>query len=129
MWMAALMALNAASGCKGLDRGAREEFERQFSCPKERVTVTPRPDIDAYVRLFGAPQPTAEVAGDAGRLAVWRAEQQRVHARFRSSSTLFELRGCEHHVLYACAHPSSSDGGAALSVVSCSTVPDSGSPP
>ncbi len=108
-----LLSLVAVGGCTSLEKGAQEEFTSSFSCPKERVTVTPRPDLKAAV--FGSrPAPPADVAADPARLAVWQKKEDDLQSTWNNSTTVFEVAGCDKDVIYKCGqaakHASTSSG-------------------
>ena len=65
---------------------ARTRFARAFYCPESRITVTP---VDRPVG------PPADVAGDAGRLEIWRA-------RNGPQPRVFDVSGCDRHVRLVC---------------------------
>jgi hypothetical protein len=108
--------------CKALRDGAREEFSTRFSCPPERIELRPRPDLHPYDVVFGpGASPPVEVASDPARLAIWQRTQSANRDGWDDGREVFELRGCEHAVLFACNHPSDPDGSTYPGVVSCST--------
>jgi hypothetical protein len=87
---------------------ARSTFERAQSCPVSRVEVIARPDL-SWVQVLDADAtpatPSAEVAADPERLAIWRREQDELRARRARSyaeDRVYEVRGCGHHALYGC---------------------------
>jgi hypothetical protein len=116
-------------GCKSLESGALEAFARLFSCPEDRVTVTPRNDIDPVALLGSEPisddKAAEEVRRDPGRLAKWRQDREadrrtetKEHSRYRA----FEVAGCDHSVLMLCVHPRSNDPGDSPDTVISSRV-------
>jgi hypothetical protein len=101
LWsIASIFLVLSASACQSLDDGARDEFAGHFTCPKERVEVRSRPDLNSYDLTWGRAQPPPDVAADPQRLALWKEKQQ--DSRSRGSDPVFELRGCGHSVLYHC---------------------------
>jgi hypothetical protein len=74
-------------------------FGRQYSCPANRLQVK-----YAEVRLpdlVESQQPPAEVAADAGRLAVWNQTVAQELASFQHL-TAVDVRGCGSHATYFC---------------------------
>ena len=74
-------------------------FQHQYSCPADRLQVR-----HAEVRLADLvePQkPPAEVAADAGRLAVWKQNVDRELARY-DHLTAIDVTGCGNHGTYFC---------------------------
>ena len=81
-----------------VDQAARI-FERQTSCPTDRLQIH-----HAEVRLAGLLEPEAppaEVAADAGRLAVWNETRDRELAGF-DRLTAVDVTGCGSHATYFC---------------------------
>ena len=81
-----------------VDEAARI-FGRATSCPADRLQVK-----HAEVRLLDlveSAQPPAEVAADAGRLAVWNQTQTRELASFQQL-TAVDVAGCGSHAAYFC---------------------------
>ncbi|WP_437655660.1 hypothetical protein [Sorangium sp. So ce1182] len=121
-----LLAVVFSSGCKRLKTGAREEFGRKHSCPEDRITVRSRDDVKwGSVVLANRPAeaPPDEVKNDPGRLAKWqkdRAEEDAATREGLDDLDVFEVKGCGHEVLMACAHPAGSSGeGVATDEVAC----------
>jgi len=117
-----LLAALAAGGCKSLEKGAREEFSRRYSCPEDRVEVRRRADVKAYDLVFSrlAPaRPPDDVAADPARLAVWEKDEREKRETWNSSWAVFEARGCGHESLQSCSHPSAMGGGTDLAAVGC----------
>lgn len=118
--IAAFVALSMV-GCDNnnhLDfkRAAQEELTKTFSCPKDRVVVTPRSDLKPFDLLVGArAAPPADVAADPGRLGVWKQQQQKVEGDYNRQSVL-ETRGCDQHIFYVC---SIAEGSHQSQVVAC----------
>jgi hypothetical protein len=108
-------ALLASTGCTSLETGAREEFSKEFSCPADRVEVTPRPDLKSFEVIFGPRSaPPSDIAADPGRLEVWRKRQDELEGNWNRGGTVFQVRGCSHDVIYACSraqtHANTSNG-------------------
>lgn len=88
-------------GCRSDETIARESFAHEFSCPNERITVTPRKDLvgaDLAIRQEAAPK---DIAADPGRLDIWQKEAARRRADYDGSSVI-QVRGCEKELLYIC---------------------------
>lgn len=82
---------------------AQEDFSKQYSCPKDRVTTTVRPDLSAYTLSGAGPStPPKEVAADPGRLAEWKKHEAETEAGYRNF-TIVQTRGCGHEVYYLCS--------------------------
>ncbi|MGK3995561.1 hypothetical protein [Sorangium sp. So ce1024] len=113
----------SSAGCKRLKTGAREDFAKRHSCPEDRVEVIERDDVKWSTVVFGAgPQetPPDEVKSDPGRLAKWNADRAAKDAEMRATLDdldVFQVRGCGHDELVACAHPADGDGVATHRVV------------
>ena len=78
---------------------AVRSFGRQHSCPADRLQVK-----HAEVRLSDLvkpKQPPAEVAADAGRLAVWNQTVNQELASF-DRLTAVDVAGCGSHATYFC---------------------------
>lgn len=81
-----------------VDEAARI-FELQASCPADRLQVK-----HAEIRLadlVAAEEPPAEVAADAGRLAVWNETRERELASY-DHLTAVDVAGCGSHATYFC---------------------------
>ena len=81
-----------------VDEAARI-FARQASCPADRLQVK-----HAEIRLSDlvvSEEPPAEVAADAGRLAVWNQTRNRELASFEHL-TAVDVAGCGSHATYFC---------------------------
>jgi len=114
--------------CGRLSEGARQHFIDKYSCPADRVTLTelrdakPSEVFAADWRDATAPE---EVAGDPGRMALWRAQEaarRKGWEAWINSSRLFALNGCGHRLVLACRRPGqrSSPGATAI----CNEPPD-----
>ena len=72
----------------------------------------PRPDLDAaaVVKRWHAETgttpaaPSAEIAADPARLALWETERAQALERLADGDP-FEVSGCGQHELYVCEHP------------------------
>ncbi|WP_437967985.1 hypothetical protein WMF04_01225 [Sorangium sp. So ce260] len=128
-----LSVMLSSAGCKRLKTGAREDFAERYSCPEGRVEVLERDDVKwSTVVLGGGPReaPPAEVKDDPERLAKWNADRAEQDAETRKTLDdldVFQVRGCGHDELVACAHPSSGDGMATHEVV-CFKAPKRAQP-
>jgi hypothetical protein len=93
----AVVAVGVLASCASLSGGARDEFAKRTSCPPDRVTVVPSPDYQ--VPLPPEPSPPADVAGDPGRVAYWRQQQDAARSKQRNPGCdLFEVSGCGQRV-------------------------------
>jgi len=97
------LALAFLSGCS-LQERARETFAQDQSCPLEKVTAVPRPELSVYDLTFGglSHEPSPEIAADPARRAIWQAKQDESKRTWDKSATLFEVRGCNEKKYYAC---------------------------
>jgi hypothetical protein len=96
----------SATGCQSLMDGAKEDFSRAFTCPKQGVEARERKDITAYqLRTPKPPSPSAEIAADPARLKMWEEQQQKIRD-FENSHSVVEVRGCGHARLYTCGRSS-----------------------
>jgi hypothetical protein len=112
----AVLLLPLLVGCRNLGdsganytKAAQEEFTKAFSCPKERVTATPRPDLKAYDLAVGPSTPPKDVAADPGRLAQWKKDQAKVAEGYEREYVI-QTRGCGHEVYYLCTVGNGTDG-------------------
>jgi len=81
-----------------VDEAART-FTLQASCPADRLQIK-----HAKVRLpdlVATAEPPAEVAADAGRLAVWNETRDRELASYQHL-TAVDVEGCGGHATYFC---------------------------
>jgi hypothetical protein len=98
-----LAVASCGSGCAhapdALFDEAVRSFERQHSCPADRLQVkhaeVPLPD------LVESKQPPAEVAADAGRLAVWNQTVNKELALYEHL-TAVDVAGCGSDATYFC---------------------------
>ncbi|WP_437977625.1 hypothetical protein WMF11_12400 [Sorangium sp. So ce295] len=117
------MAMLSSAGCKRLKTGAGEDFAKRYSCPEDRVEVRARTDVKWGTVVLGgrSPEaPPAEVKDDPGRLAKWNADRAEKDAETRKrldDLDVFQVIGCGHDELVACAHPADGDGVATDRVV------------
>lgn len=108
----ATLGLSLLLGCTSVEDGAKENYAQAYSCPMERVEIRKRPDIrPSQVSIGGPPKPPADVAADPGRLAVWQRDENERAAKLDDYETVYELRGCDHQVLWVCARATSHVGG------------------
>jgi hypothetical protein len=100
--------------CHSLVEGAKADFSRSFSCPVDRVEVRARPDLHPS-DWFETRTPQNEIASDPGRLRLWQDEQERLRTSEDKYHSIYEARGCGHHVLYQCGRTTSgSSSGASV---------------
>jgi len=97
-----LLALSQA-GC-GLSRhllssAVRNTFERQHSCPAERLTLKAIP-VNGHA-LVVVPQAPPDIAADPGRLAIWRAAAHEDIAEY-TNLTAVRVTGCGFDERYLC---------------------------
>lgn len=127
LWVAALVPL-ALVACKSLKTGVTEKFSEDYTCPPSRVAVTARPDLSAAEVLGHSKEraevPPDDVKNDPERYALWKEEQskrQEQHDGRYEDYEVFEAKGCDHDVIYACCHASQSSAGhsGGTDVVSC----------
>jgi hypothetical protein len=105
-----LASILALAACKSKSAGAREVFGSKYSCPDDRITLKPRPDINPGEALTPAgwlkpKTPPAEVKSDPGRLAKWKADEDERIERLRggySDYEMFEVSGCDHTSVLGC---------------------------
>jgi hypothetical protein len=98
-----LAVASCGSGCAptpdALFDEAVDRFGSEHSCPADRLQVkhaeVPLPD------LVESKQPPAEVAADAGRLAVWNETVSKELARYEHL-TAVDVAGCGSHATYFC---------------------------
>jgi hypothetical protein len=102
--------VDAAPAADPMKTEAGGTFERRYSCPDDRVTVVPRPDIDpmqalASDRELKSATPPAALKNDPAGYAKWKqdqdAERERLHATY-GQNTMFEVDGCGHMEIFAC---------------------------
>lgn len=105
----ALVAGALIAGCGSTEEAAVLAFSETYSCPRERVVVTPVRGITAFElwqRVNPMPEPPAEVRADPARLAVARQAWEEQHEgveRGLNRTDLFHVSGCEHAVDLGCA--------------------------
>ncbi len=117
LFVAALIPI-ALFGCKKLKTGAAEKFAEDYTCPAARIEVTPRPDLSPAEVLGAskakAEEPPDEVKNDPERYALWKDEQSKKQAAADGNFAnfeVFQVKGCDHDVIYACCHASQSSPG------------------
>jgi hypothetical protein len=118
-------ALGTLASCATLTGTARENFATSHTCPPDRVTVAPRPDMTRN-SLTPRPAPPPEVAADPGRLAYWREQLEKAESNLLPCE-VFELTGCGQHQLVCCTHYFHDLSGRTLyaTQASCSELPGS----
>jgi hypothetical protein len=107
MVLAIVVTIMTAS-CKPTTGHARAVFATTHTCPANRVVATQRDDLSAHDVLFGSSRPPREVATDPARLAMWRQQQAKSQASVNNRYRVFEVLGCNIHVLSACHRMKSS---------------------
>ena len=129
-WLPLLgVSLAILPGCKRLKTGAQEHFSTQYSCPAEGVTVQARDDLrygDLLLARQASESPSAEVSADPERLAKWTQDQRDRQDELRHNLNgldMFEVRGCDHRVLFGCGHPGNGHGGPDTLSVNCWEIP------
>jgi hypothetical protein len=96
--------LSVAVGCQSLTDGAKDDFSRTLSCPKESLEARQRKDVRPYdLQHPTPPEPATEIAADPSRRAVWEREQREVRDRVNDRETVIEVRGCSHQKIYLCS--------------------------
>jgi hypothetical protein len=80
---------------------ARDQFANRFTCPAERVTVTPRKDLSAVALAFRPKPAPTDVAADPERLALWN-KQQAHHGADYEGKSVFQVSGCNNEIFYIC---------------------------
>jgi hypothetical protein len=94
-----LAVVVSIAGCAAqtLQAASVESFAHDTSCPPDRVTAVPRPDVP----LPPAPKPPREVAADPGRLAYWK-NQHALELAEAADTQAFELDGCGQRRVATC---------------------------
>jgi len=103
-----LLATLALAACQSLERGAKEQFSKDVSCPVDLVESRERADLQpsSFETPSTGPQPPAAVAADPARLAVWRQNHPQVTTASDGQNDIYEARGCDTQAFYKCHHPS-----------------------
>jgi hypothetical protein len=110
--------------CTSDEAASKEAFSKEFSCPPDRVTVTPRKG-DAYEAVFGKDtEPTPEIKADPGRYSVWKKERQDAHDSFNNGRTMMAVKGCDHVALYHCGYGNDANGGRVMACSRTVSSPD-----
>jgi hypothetical protein len=112
-------ALLSLSACQSLAAGAKEQFSKDFSCPQNGIESRDRRDLhpSSFKNAMFLPKPSAEVAADPARLAVWQRNHQHDLTAGDENNDIEEARGCDNHAFYECHHPRKGTG------VSCMQPP------
>jgi hypothetical protein len=86
--------------------GARERFEKSWSCPEDRVVAKVRTDLDPLqFHPAKVKTPPEEVRDDPARYAKWNADQEAERQTQRAAYAghkLVELDGCGHTEIQDC---------------------------
>jgi C-terminal processing protease CtpA/Prc len=106
--LAALASLGV--GCASFDAAVRERFTTAYTCPREAIDVTPRPDVKAHTLTVMRDDPPPDVVADAARMQLWTDRLANQEATADENDDVFEAVGCGHEERYAC-HRDSDDGG------------------
>lgn len=92
----AVVLFVVAAGCGGYEGSARTQFATSTSCAPEKITVT---------KKAGDPlppsAPPADVAGDPGKLAIWKRDDQ--ERREAAAQPVYVVDGCGQEKRYTCA--------------------------
>jgi len=98
------LSVAACGGISGDWRyDARDAFVEEASCPRNRVAgVVRRRDLEKPLPPY--PTPPADIAADAGRLAVWRkhVDNER-NASLALGQAFYEVTGCGQTMVMACS--------------------------
>jgi hypothetical protein len=111
--------------CRSDETIAREQFASRFTCPEERITVTPRKDLTSVDLTFRPQPPPSDVAADPGRLELWNKDQARRAAEYEGKSVV-EARGCGHELLFICGQMRVSVGATRYLCMSATYPPTGG---
>jgi hypothetical protein len=76
-------------------------------CPAGSVVATQRRDVPARALLEGA-EPTAEVASNPARLALWQRQLEQARAE-ADKHTVFDVAGCGVRDRYVCRDDAATD--------------------
>ncbi len=115
-WQCVAIWCFGLAACQSHESAAREQFAEKYSCPAERVSVSPRKDLlwNEVSPLHDAGAPPEEVRKDPGRLAKWNADRQKekdVWAKRAEDWEVFQVEGCDHEMLAGCKRPAKSSDG------------------
>lgn len=88
------------AGCKSPEKGAREHFAREVTCPLERVEARARTDVKPGDWIESS-KPPKDVAADPERLQMWKAKDEERRS-WANRDQIIEVRGCGKQKLYAC---------------------------
>lgn len=117
-----LAALVLGGGaCPSLERGAKEQFSTDLTCPEDRIEVRRRPELKPYdVAHPRPPEPPADVRSDPGRLAMWQKNQEDTRDT-QNRHKVLEARGCGQSRLYIC--DTYATHSSTQSPIGCSEIP------
>lgn len=80
---------------------AKNTFAYEETCPKDRLTVKPRDDLHPS-QWMHFERPSADIAADPERLAMWRAEHDEDRERADADVEIYQVDGCGIARLYLC---------------------------
>jgi hypothetical protein len=104
---------------------ARDNFERTFTCPADRLTVTPRKDLVARDLATQPATPPPDVAADPGRLELWKKKEASRTSDYDGDSVV-QVQGCSHEVFYVCGDLRVSAGATRHGCMAATYPPDAG---
>lgn len=97
---------DAGPGGDPMVAGAREGFEKSWSCPEDRVVTKVRTDLDPLqFQPSKVKAPPDEVRNDPARYAKWNADQETERQTQRAAYAdhkLVQLDGCGHTEIQDC---------------------------
>jgi hypothetical protein len=80
---------------------ARDDFERSFTCPTDRLTVTGRNDLKPRDLAIRQEVPPKDIAADPERLALWKKTEASRTSEYDGNNVV-QVQGCSHEVFYIC---------------------------
>jgi hypothetical protein len=102
-----MFVLFGLASCRSYESVARREFERQFSCPDDRLSSRATAALPPYQGVPDARPAPSEIREDPERLRIWD-EVERDRAREarqaeQSSPPEFEVEGCGWRAVLTCS--------------------------
>ena len=76
---------------------ARETFSKEFTCPADRIQITP-----AAPEPASGAEPSPEIANDPARLKLWQSQHDLEDQTAKKTWSYFAVEGCEHTARYRC---------------------------